>query len=736
MTTASITAVSRRSVLRGAAGLSVAFAFAGQALGSPAVQAGDEVDSFLVVAPDGAVTIYAGKVDLGTGARIALPQIVADEMGAAISRISLVEGDTALTPDQGGTGGSTGISVGGAQIRRAAATARERLLALGAERLGVSKDALVAEDGEVRLASGGGGFSFATLLAGKNFALKVDPKVLLKRPDEFRFIGKPLARPDVRAKMTAAHVYVQDLRLPGMLHARVLRAPSIGAKLLSVDESSIAAVPGARVVRIRDFLAVLAPTEWNAIRASNMLRSEWKESPPEGSSNSLFDDIRQTAVIREEVLRVEGDPGPALAAAKEAGTVRGSYYWPIQSHASLGPSCAVADVRSDRAVVWTASQGGHRLGRVLARLLKLDPGKLRVVYADGSGSYGTNGNDDAAADAALLSKAVGAPVRVQWSRQDELGWDPKGPPHVLDMRAALDGRGGISAWESVAYLPMNTPSLPAIPLLAPEAAGLEQMQGITAGLLAGNAAPPYAIPAVRASVKWLATTPLRPSNLRAPGKVANVFAVESFVDEIAAAARVDPLAFRLERLKQSRGQEVLRRVGNAMAWEARPSPGAVDRAVAVSRGRGIAYVHYKQSENFVAMGMEVAVERATGIVRVERVVCAHDCGLMINPDTVHAQVEGCIIQTISRTLFEEVIFEKGRVTSTDWNNYPILTMPDVPRLEIILIDRPLEPALGVGEAAAAPVGAAIANAVFDATGIRLRTVPLTPGRVKAALRAS
>jgi CO/xanthine dehydrogenase Mo-binding subunit len=275
-----------------------------------------------------------------------------------------------------------------------------------------------------------------------------------------------------------------------------------------------------------------------------------------------------------------------------------------------------------------------------------------------------------------------------------------------------------------------------MPLLAPEAAGLEQMQGITAGLLSGNADPPYAIPAVRASVKWLAATPLRPSNLRAPGKIANVFAVESFADEVAAAGGVDPLAFRLERLKQPRGREVLRRVGDAMAWESRPSPRALDRTAPVSRGRGIAYVHYKQAENFVAMGMEVAVERATGIVRVERVVCAHDCGLMINPDTVRAQVEGCILQTISRTLFEEVSFEQGRVTSTDWSLYPVLTMPDVPKLEIILIDRPLEPPLGAGEAAAAPVAAAVANAVFDATGIRLRTAPLTPERVKAALHAS
>jgi CO/xanthine dehydrogenase Mo-binding subunit len=362
--------------------------------------------------------------------------------------------------------------------------------------------------------------------------------------------------------------------------------------------------------------------------------------------------------------------------------------------------------------------------------------RVRLIYMDGSGSYGTSGNDDAAADAALLSKTVGRPVRVLWSRADELGWDPKGPPQVLDLRAGLDASGNVVAWESEVLVPANTAGLPGVPLLALDAAGIAQPQGISAGQMAGNADPPYGFPAITATARWLRTTPVRTSNLRAPGKIGNVFAVESFTDEVAAAAGVDPLAFRLRGLKAPRGIEVLERVAAAMGWQARPSPWVVDPRAPVLRRRGIAYCQYKQAENFVAIGAEVEVERASGVIRVVRMVCAHDCGLMINPDNVRAQVEGCVLQTLSRTLFEETVVEGGRVTSTDFASYPLLTFPDVPKLEIILLDRPHERPLGAGEAPAAPVAAAVGNAVFDATGVRLRVAPFTAGRVKAALAAA
>jgi CO/xanthine dehydrogenase Mo-binding subunit len=328
---------------------------------------------------------------------------------------------------------------------------------------------------------------------------------------------------------------------------------------------------------------------------------------------------------------------------------------------------------------------------------------------------------------------VGRPVRVQWSREDEHGWDPKGPPHLIDLRAAVDPRGEVAAWETQAWLPAATADLPNIPLLAPEAAGIPQPAGRASGQIQQNLDPPYPFPNVHAVVHWVVDVPLRTSAIRAPGKVANSFAVESFTDEIAALAGVDPVAFRLRHLTDPRGIEVLTRAAARMGWQPRPAPRPADPAAAVLTGRGMAYIHYKHDETYVAMGMEVAVERASGRIRVTRVVCAQDCGLMINPDGVQGQVEGNILQTLSRTLHEEIVFDRDHVTSVDWARYPILRFPEVPALEFELIQRPGEPPLGVGEPASAPVPAALANAVFDATGVRLRTVPFRPDRVKAAL---
>jgi CO/xanthine dehydrogenase Mo-binding subunit len=485
-------------------------------------------------------------------------------------------------------------------------------------------------------------------------------------------------------------------------------------------------------VRIKDFLAVVAPREWDAVRALRALRATWDEAPTLPGSENLFDTVRNTPIAKVESIRNTGDTAAGFAQAARVMTA--TYQWPIQSHASMGPSCAVADIRAGGGTVWTASQGTHRLRQTIATLLGLDLARLRLIYKDGSGSYGGNSNDDVAFEAALLSRELAKPVRVQWMREDDHGWDPKGPPQLLDLRAGLDAEGEVLAWETVAMVPQNNPVPTGTPLLAAVAAGLVDDVGMSSGLTSLNTDPPYLFPNVRADVKWLATTPLRPASLRAPGKIGNVFAVESFVDEIAAAAHSDPLEFRLRRLKDPRAIEVLTRVGQMMAWQPRVMPRV--RSGALLRGRGVSYMRYKQAENYVAMGMEVEVERSSGRVRVTRVVCAHDCGLMINPDAVRAQVEGSIIQTISRTLLEEVKFDQRRVTTTDWSSYPILTFPDVPRLEIALIDRRHERPLGAGEAATAPVAAALGNAIFDATGLRLRQVPFTPARVKAAFAAA
>ena len=644
--------------------------------------AADQVDSFLAIHADGSLTVFSGKVDMGTGGRIAMRQIVAEELDVQPDRIAMIEGDTALTPDQGSTAGSYGIARGGMQLRQAAATARRALLALAAPRLGRGLDDLEVADGVVRTKDGRASVSYAELIGDRALGVAVDPKAPVKDPQRFRFIGKSLARPDVPAKVTGRHKYLHDLTLPGMLHARVLRPPALGATLRSVDESSIKTISGARVVRVESFVGVVAEREWDAVRASGLLRAEWT-----------------------------------------GGT-------PLTDHATL---FGVADVRADRATIWTSSQGTHRYRAAFARVLTLPAERVRVIYLDGAGSYGQNGAEDAACDAALLSRAVGRPVRVQWSRQDEHGWDPKGPPQLLQLRAAVDERGEVAAWETRAWLPVSTANLPNLPFLAADSARIAQPQGRATGLIYQNIDPPYQYPNVDAAVRWIPDAPLRTSPIRAPGKIANSFAVESFVDEIAALAGIDPVAFRLRHLGNPRGAEVLRRAAARMGWQARPSPRTADPKAPVATGRGIAYVHYKHDETLVAMGMEVEVERASGRIRVTRIVCAHDCGLMINPGCVQAQVEGNILQTLSRALHEEIVYDRDRVTTVDWQSYPILTFPEVPAIEVELLQRLDAPPLGAGEAASAPVAAALSNAVFDATGVRLRTVPFRPERVRAAL---
>jgi nicotinate dehydrogenase subunit B len=686
----------------------------------------DAVDGFVAVNADGTVTIYSGKVDLGQGLRIAIPQMAAEELGIDVARIAMVEGDTALTPDQGPTAGSSGIMRGGIQIRQAAATAREALIAMVASRAGLPAADFDTAGGEVRRKSGGAGIGFGQLVGGRHLDVKVNPKAALRDPASYVVVGKPLARPDVPGKVAGHHVYVHDLKVDGMLHGRVLRPPSVGAKLLSVDAASVASLPGVRVVRINDFLAVVAASEWDAMAATKVLKARWSDASTLIGAAAVRESLRAGPFTGDETLVKKGDVAAALAGATR---ISAEFYWPLQSHASMGPSCAVADVRDGKATIWSASQATHRFRETIARALEIPKDAVRVIYLDGSGCFGMNGHDDAAADAALLSKAVGKPVRVQWSREDEHGWDPKGPPQLLTLEGALGGDGNIAAWRTRMFLPKATASLPNMPLLALDAAGIAQTPGIATGLISQNGDPPYAVPNQEVVVHWLPTSPLRPSNFRAPGKVANCFAVESFTDMLAAEAKRDCVEFRLHALADPRGVEVIRRAAALIGWQPRPSPSPG----ATGAGRGFAYMHYKHNESYVAMAIEVGVERATGMIRVKRVACAHDCGLVINPDALRSQIEGNILQTLSRTLFEEVAFDRTRVTSVDWASYPILRFPDAPEILIDIVSRPQDPPLGAGEASATPVPAALANAVFDATGVRLTTVPFTRERVRAAL---
>ncbi|MDE2473915.1 MAG: xanthine dehydrogenase family protein molybdopterin-binding subunit [Alphaproteobacteria bacterium] len=732
--------IARREFLKTGGALVVGFALIpyaalGQTAAAGKSLAADQVDSFLVIGRDGGVTLYSGKVDIGTGTRAAYRQIVAEELDVPVQRIAMIEGDTALCPDQGGTGGSTGIVNGGMQIRQAAATARQALLALASTRLSVGSGDLRVSDGVVRSADGRsigyGELIPASAGTGSHFDVELNAKAPLKNPDTYQYVGQPLARPDLPAKMTGRHAYMQDFRIPGMLHARVIRPHAVGATLTNVDEGSIAGIPGARVIRIKNFVAVVAGHEWDAIRAARALKLQWTGGGGLPGSERVHAAIRTTEVARDEQLIRTGDTDTALRNAARKFTA--SYEWPAQSHASMGPSCAVADYRPGSLTVWSSSQGTHGLRRNLARDLGIPAEQVRVVYMDGAGSYGGNGSDDAAADAALISRALQQPVRVQWMREDEHAYDPKGPPQLLDLKAALDANGNIAAWETEAWLPENTPNLRSRPLLAFLAAGIPQPVGQSVAQVQGNAYPSYDLPNMTATVHWLKTTPLRPSNLRAPGKPGNSYAVECFIDELAAAAKRDPLEFRLAHLKDQTGIAILKRIAERMNWQARPSPNPARSRGAESLGRGVAYVHYKHTDNRLGLGIEVAVNRNTGTIRVTRAVCVYEAGLMINPDAVRAQVEGNILQAISRTLHEEVQFDQNGVTSTDWRSYPILTFPEVPALEVELIGSVHDKPLGAGEAASAPVPAAVGNAVFDAIGVRLRKAPLTATRVRDGL---
>jgi nicotinate dehydrogenase subunit B len=726
---------SRRDVLLGGGALVVGFSLPGAALAqSPAPAkslALTDVDAFLAIDKAGKVTVYSGKVDLGTGVSTALRQIVADELDVAMAKIDLVQGDTALTPDQGITFGSLSIQNGGMQLRQAAATARSALLEEAAKRLNAGKADLLVDDGVIRPKSGNAKTSYAELIGGQTLSLKLDDKAPVKDPADFKYVGKPVPRLDIPDKVTGRFTYMQDFRLPGMLQGRVVRPPGIGATLQSVDEGSVQNVPGlVKVVREGNFLAVVAETEWAAIKASQQIKATWSSWDGLPDQNKLWDFVRSTKVVKDEVTSNVGDTAAALA--QDGRKLSATYDFAIHTHGSIGPSCAVAEFKDGKLTSWSASQATHTLRKQLAQMFGLPAENVRAIYLEGSGCYGRNGHEDAAGDAALLAKAVGRPVRVQWMRADEHGWDPKGPPTLIDLRAGIDAAGNVAAWESEFFIPQAAGGF-AIPLVAASLAGLPQDAVIAPGNIINNSAIPYKFANVKTVCHRLETTPFRPSWIRTPGRMQNTYANECFVDELAAAAGVDPLAFRLKYLDDKRGIELLERLAALAKWEKRPSP--QKQSGDVVKGRGISYVKYELVRTYVGAVAEVEVDKASGRIRVARFYVAHDCGQIINPDGLRNQIDGNVLQTVSRTLKEEVTFDRSRVTSLDWQSYPILTFPEMPEIVVDLIDRPNEKPWGAGEPSASVVPSAISNAVFDATGVRLRSIPYTPGKVKAAMHA-
>jgi nicotinate dehydrogenase subunit B len=724
----------RRELLLGTAALVVSFSLAPRAARAQAKPVAlDQVDSFLAIHRDGTVTMYTGKVDLGTGIRIALPQMVAEELDVAIDKVKLVEGDTALTPDQGPTWGSLSIQVAGVQLRQAAATARKALIEMAVQKTGMPSADFAVRDGVVFLKDEPRRrFTYAELIGDKRFDLKVDKDVPVKNPKDHTLVGQPMPRPDIPGKVTGAHTYMQDFRVPGMVHARVVRPPAIGATLQSVDEGSIKQIKGARVVRQGSFLAVIADSEWAAVKAAKALRATWSkwEGLPEPSK--LWQHVRSTKVAKDDVAVDRGDPKAAIAGA--ARKLKATYDFAVHTHGSMGPSCAVADVKGGKAEIWSPSQASHWLRKEVAVALQMDPKDVHIQYLDGAGCYGRNGHEDATCDAALISKLIGKPVRVQWMREDEHGWDPKGPPTLVEITAGLDARGDIVGWDAELWVPKaditEWPRTIAVTL-----AGIPQKDAINPGNIHRNLDPSYPFAHQKAVAHRLESTPFRPSWIRTPGRMQNTYANEIFIDECATAAGADPVEYRLRYLTDPRGIAVLRAAASMAKWDARPSPRR-EQSGPIARGRGIAYVKYENVRTYCAGVAEVEVNRQTGAIRCTRFHVAHDCGQIINPDGVRAQIEGQIIQTTSRTLKEELKWNRSRVTSVDWASYPILRFPDVPEVHMELINRPNDPPWGVGEPAACLPPPAISNAVFDAIGVRLRSVPFTGPKVMAAVRAA
>ena len=730
--------ISRRDFLKSSGALVVTFTLApppasAAAQAAPAAKSVslEEVNGFVAIDDRGLVTVYSGKVDLGTGIQTAMAQIAAEELCVPFDKVEVIQGDTALTPDQGTTWGSLSIQAGGMQIRQACATAREALLAQGAEKLGATKANVYVKDGRVVMLGSERAVPYAKLVGGQTLQMKVDAKAPTKNPAQYTIVGTPVPRVDIPAKVTGRFTYMQDYKRKGMLHARVVRPAAMKATLVSFDDGAAKRIPGyVATVRQGSFLAAVAKSEWGAIRGAEAIKAQWSDWQGLPEKSQLWDHVRHTKPVSDEVLQNVGDP--AKAAADAARKVAATYDFAVHTHGSIGPSCAIAELQNGKLTVWTASQATHLLRKQLAHMLSMKPEDVRCIYVEGAGCYGRNGHEDAAADAALLAKALGKPVRVQWSRADEHGWDPKGPPTLLDHKAALDANGNVIAWESMAYIP-NRPKGFEVTLVAAELADLPKDSAFP-GNIHQSLAIPYAFPNIRATARWLESTPFKPSWIRTPGRLQNTYANESFIDECAAAAGVDPLEFRRRNLKDARGLELLDRLAKVAGWQ--PRKGASPSSGDITKGRGVSYTKYELTRTYVGVVADVAVNRKTGQVRVERFYVAHDCGQIINPDGLRNQIEGNVVQTVSRTLIEDLQWNRSRVTSLDWETYPILTFPDVPDVVIELIDRPNEKPWGAGEPTAAVVPSAIANAICDATGARLRSVPFTPDKVLAALKSA
>ncbi|HEY2645827.1 MAG TPA: molybdopterin cofactor-binding domain-containing protein [Candidatus Acidoferrales bacterium] len=749
--------ISRRDLLKSTGVLIVGFSFLGDAARVLAQGDGLSVDgmdptvldSWMAISKDGTVTVFTGKVELGTGVVTALAQIVAEELDVSFKKVYMESGDTDLSVDQGVTAAARTVERGGVQLRQASAAARQELLKLASVRLDSPVDNLTVTDGVVSVIGsptrkiaygdllGGKRFNIKIVAAGVGWDMKVAPEVPPKNPKDYKVVGKSIPRVDLPGKFTGEFVYSQDVTVPGMLHGRVVRPSTSLSAPLSVDESSVKNIPGmVKVVHEGNFVGVVAQTEWAAIQAARALKVTWAEPTlkmPSGSAE-VFDYLKNTKSFKDTIPLNHGNVDAAFSQAQKK--YESTYYFPFQLHGMIGPPCAVADVRGDKATIWTGTQGPFRTRDAIALMLKIPPKNIHLLYREGSGSYGRLESDDVAEDAALMSRAVGKPVRVQWMREDEHAWDPKGPAQYSTVRAGVDAQGKVIAWD---YMDRSLPwsESEGNPLLASSQIGMKPTgPGFLNGASGGGQIYTFENQKVlAANIPWVqqGEWPLRTSNLRAPGDLARVFASESTIDEIASDLHVDPVQFRLRYLtSDKRIPEILTATVKKAGWTDRPSPAPASTGN-IAAGRGVAVAN--RANTMTTAVAEIEVDKTTGDVSVKKITLGHDCGLIVNPDGLKNQIEGNILQGVSRALLEEVQFDSTGQKNLDWNSYPVIRFQHVPEVEIVLINRPEMQPLGGGEPSIVPITAAIANAIFDATGARMRQVPFTPERVLSALKA-
>ena len=750
--------ISRRDLLKSTGVLIVGFSFFGAAARTLAQGEGLSVDgmdptvldSWMAISRDGTVTVFTGKVELGTGVVTALAQIVAEELDVAFNKVYMESGDTDTAVDQGVTAAARTVERGGVQLRQASAAARQELLKLASVRLDSPVDKLTVTEGVVSVVGspskkiaygdllGGKKFNIKIVAAGVGWDMKVAPDVPAKNPKDYKIVGKSIPRVDLPGKFTGEFVYSSDAEVPGMLHGRVVRPATSLSAPASMDESSIKNIPGVvKVVREGTFVGVVAEMEWAAIQAARALKVTWTEPTLKMMSgpDEVFAYLKNTKSFKDNMVVNRGNPDAALSQAQKK--YEATYYFPFQLHGMMGPPCAVADVRGDKVTIWTGTQGPFRTRDAVAKMLNIPPKNVHLLYREGSGSYGRLESDDVAEDAVLMSRAVGKPVRVQWMREDEHAWDPKGPAQLTTIRAGVDAQGKVVAWD---FADRSFPWSESEdnPLLASAQIGMKPTgPGFLNGAGGGGQIYTFENQKVLASnIPWVqqGQWPLRTSNLRAPGDLARVFASESTIDEIAADQHADPVQFRLRYLtSDKRVSEILTATAKRAGWTDRPAPARASNGnVAVGRGVAVA----NRANTMTAAVAEIEVDKSTGDVTVKKITLGHDCGLIVNPDGLKNQIEGNILQGVSRALLEEVQFDSTGQKNLNWDSYPVIRFQQVPEVEIVLINRPEMQPLGGGEPSIVPITAAIANAIYDATGARLRQVPFTPQRVLNALKAT